>query len=134
MFDINLINEPGVQNDDKKNHYVEPSQVKDDSVHLKKTDANKNKKAGKNKKQFSFFLFSIVLILLAVYIYNYNNLINLNQNREQAFLVDDIVNILDKNQSDINVSLIAFNRNQLLINFRICCPSLTSAPTLSKCI
>ena len=118
MSDINLINDPGVQNDNNEYRDVGLSQLKDDSTYLKKTGIKKYKKTSKNKKNFSFLIFLIVLISLAVYIYNYNNLISSNPNRQQNFLVQDIINILDENQLDINVSLIAFNQNQFSINLK----------------
>ena len=60
----------------------------------------------------------MILLIPIIYFYNSVNIIESNINKEQSFILEDIINILEDNQTDININLIVFEKEQFLIDFK----------------
>ena len=116
MFDINLINNPGVQGSD--NIHDDEDVPLDDSNDTTNSNVDIDKPINKNKKYFFIFIVLILLSMSAVYFYNYSDIIKSSTEQQQSFLLIDIINILDNSQEDISISLMAFKEEQLLIEFK----------------
>tara|TARA_Y100000996_G_scaffold222838_1_gene175365 strand:+ start:488 stop:1207 length:720 start_codon:yes stop_codon:yes gene_type:complete len=118
MFDINLINQPGIQKNGDNNdvNTNSSSKNKDNNTVVDDTSPDAPIIIQKDKKYFSFFIFLIVLISLIIYVYSYNKFINSNIEEYQLFYLEDVVDILEDNQLEMNADFISFNQNELLIN------------------
>ena len=117
MSDINLINNPGIQapNDvsDSESNIIEDNNHGRENLNI-----GINKKANKSKVYFFVFITFFLLSMPIIYFYNSGNIIESSINKEQSFLLEDIIDILEDNQIDININLIVFKKKQFLIDFK----------------
>ena len=116
MSDINLVNNPGIQgSDDTSNN--ENNILPDNKYDTDNINIEVNRKTNKSRTCFFVITLFIILSILIIYFYNYGGIIEPNTNKEQSFLLEDIISILEDNQTDINISLIVFEKKQFFIDF-----------------
>ena len=117
MSDINLINNPGVQGsnhvDDSDNDILEDNNHDTENLNI-----DINKKNNKSKVCFFIFFSFAILSISIIYFYNSHYIIEPNINKEQSFLLEDIISILEDNKTDININLIVFEKKQFFIDFK----------------
>jgi len=117
MSDINLINNPGVQGpnniDDSEDNILEDNNHDTENLNI-----GINKKTNKSKVSFLAFVAFAILSIPIIYFYNSSNIIESNINKDQSFLLEDIISILDDNQANININLIVFEKKQFFIDFQ----------------
>ena len=116
MSDINLINNPGIQDSD--NISDSESDISVNRIPYSPIHKEIHKEYNKNKLYFFVVTLFIVLSILIIYFYNYDNIIESNTNKQQSFLLEDIISILEDNQADLNINLIVFKKNQFFIDFK----------------
>jgi len=119
MSDINLINNPGIQGPKKNDDNKSSPPVDDGSCYY--PIENSNVRVNNNKKIYKYFFVLVSFFIAIIFIINFyddSNVMELGMKDQQSFLLMDIINILDDNQENINISLISFKKKQLSINFK----------------
>ena len=116
MSDINLINNPGIQGykdigDSENNILINNNNAENLNMDV-------NKKTNKSKVYLFVFALFVILLVSIIYFYNYNNIIESSTDKEQSFLLGDVISILKDNQTDININLIVFEKKQFFIDFQ----------------
>ena len=117
MSDINLINNPGVQGSnnigDSENNILINNNHDTENLNI-----DINKKTNKSKVYFFVITLFVILSVSIIYFYNYNNIIESSTDKEQSFLLGDVISILKDNQTDININLIVFEKKQFFVDFK----------------
>jgi len=117
MSDINLINNPGIQGSSD----IDDSEINvltDNNHNTGNLSVDINKKTNSSKVYFFVFALFVILSMSIIYFYNYGNIVESNMNKERSFLLEDIISILEDNQTDININLIVFKKKQFFIDFK----------------
>ena len=120
MSDINLINNSGIQGPRKNDNNESSPHVNDDN-YIENSNVRINNNNKNNNKIYKYFFILIPFFIAIIFIvdfYDDSNVMELGMKDQQSFLLMDIINILDDNQENINISLINFKKKQLSINFK----------------
>ena len=116
MFDVNLIKKPGLQADSINNDIAV---TESDNGKNESNNGNIEVKPSHNSKYY--FLFSILIVFLfgsIIYFYNNSEIVGLNTNKNQAFLLDDIVNIMNENKLSFITKSMEFNKGGINIDLK----------------
>ena len=116
MSDINLINNPGLQQ--PGNIEVESNNRKNINKTIKRKSIDKNENNNNKAVKYFLFILFISILSLSVYLYDNSNSVISNIEEKQSFLLIDILNILDNYKNDISIDLIASRKNKILIDFK----------------
>ena len=116
MFDLNLLNNPGLQSFNKNEDKIDNDDKNKDVVSKEKKMKNKN---SNSFKKF-FFVISLILIIssLSTLIFRDYFLNNLNNTSTYDLSLSKILNVINQNQKKININLIKFHKNDLSIDFK----------------
>ena len=116
MFDLNLLNNPGLQSFNKNEDKIDNDDKNKDVVSKEKKMKNKN---SNSFKKF-FFVISLILIIssLSTLIFRDYFLNNLNNTITYDLSLSKILNVINQNQKKININLIKFHKNDLSIDFK----------------
>ena len=116
MFDLNLINNPGLQKFNKKEDKLENNKKN------KAKDCKEKKMKNKNsiffKKFFIIIFFAVTVLSLAILIFRHNFIIDSNSINTYNLSLSKVLNVIDQNQKKINLNLINLYENELSIDFK----------------
>ena len=116
MSDINLINNPGLQQ--PGDIEVESNNRKNSNKTIKRKSIDKNENNNNKAVKYFLFILFISILSLSVYLYDNSNSVISNIEEKQSFLLIDILNILDNYKNDISIDLITSRKNKILIDFK----------------
>ena len=117
MFDVNLIKKPGLQTDCVDNDIKDIEPIQNDDNNTNNIFVKPVTKS-KRKRYFSLIILILFLISGLFYFYSDNSIVNLNTNKNQVFLLDDIIDIMNKNKTNFTIKSIQFNQRAFTANLK----------------
>ena len=116
MFDLNLMNSPGLQSFNKNEDKLE----NDDKNKVEDSKEKKMKNKNSNSFKKFFFIISFILIIssLSTLIFRDYFFNNSNNTNTYNLSLSKILNVINQNQKKININLINFHKNDLFIDFK----------------
>ena len=116
MFDVNLIKKPGLQNDNIDDAIGNVESNRDDSDIMNKSIEIK---LPHNNKYYFLLIFLIIFLAGGlIYLYNNGNIVNSSVNKNQTFLLDDIVYIMNENKTNFIIRSMEFKKGKLDIDLK----------------
>jgi len=116
MFDLNLINNPGLQKFNKNEDKLENNNKNKVKDYKEKELENKN--SNSSKKFFIIIFFVVIVLSVLTLSYRSNFIIDSNNINTYNLSLSKVLNLVDQNQKKINLNLIDLHKNELSIDFK----------------
>jgi len=115
MFDINLLNKPGLQNGSDNAEKKNKSTIEQKPSRIKNDDEN-----NKDNNKIALIFFTILILVFIGLIYNKNNFeLNFKNiiNKNEIIINSSFINLLIENHEFMDIKYIQFNNEKVKVRF-----------------